>query len=539
MQAPPKNKSCFRSLILVLLFGATLAATWIHSTRLIGIRLHPTDGELSPRYTYYAIPIALSELVYNHDHDYTGYSSVSEVFWGTSEACKKPLKQLLAEATTLDEATVRSSPSWIIPADDKGLVDLTWLAFRLFGVQLKSLNSMFFLLLFAGSVPFVLDSFQRLERLALLVFLMASVYSATFLVHVTDQFRTVFEPRFLDVLSLIPTLHLTMIIADRRRATPGILALASVNIFLMLFIYHARATVAWQMLMIWVVNLAVWVIWGGAVPKAAQAVNGRLASLARLSWPSILLAAGLCASQGYRWVSYSPLYFEKHGSAHVFWHNTLMGLVCNSNLAKQYNVSLDDVDTIRTVEAYLKERGNEQTRTAIYGNPCCLENNFKAFDWIRYESVARDLYAELWTRHPGEMVLTYVYHKPTAYWTTFLWAMGWSTNNCALPAALGSTVDDNQRVQLDLYLNPFRWEVVGLVLTAFLAALPGLRGETTKLLLLVLVMLIFSAVPGMVAVPLIPYVNTTLVLTATIFYMGCAWMLILAMNAITNRRIER
>src|SRR5271166_226663 len=120
MQTSPEKPTRLRSALLVLLVVVALVVTWIGSTRLDDIR---TDKELSPRYTNYAIPIALSQLLYEHDHDYTGYYLVAWHFWGNPAACRKPFNLLLAEATTLDEVAVSSSPSWIIPADDKGLVD--------------------------------------------------------------------------------------------------------------------------------------------------------------------------------------------------------------------------------------------------------------------------------------------------------------------------------------------------------------------------------------------------------------------------------
>lgn len=537
MQASLEKPTCLRSSLLVALLVVTLVATWTNSTRLNGIRLRPTHEQLSPRFTWYAIPIALSQLVYEHDHDYTGYASVSLVF-SNPEARGKSFKFLLAEAATLDEAAVRSSPTWIIPADDKGLVDFTWLAFRLFGVQVKSLNAMFFLVLVAGSSLFVVDNFQRPARLALLVFLLASLYSATFMVRVTDQFGTVFEPRVFDLLSLIPALQLLSIIVDRRRATPWTLSLASADVFLLLFIYHARATVGWQMLLLWVCNLAVWLICGSSGVKAARVIDyisTRALSLIRLGWPSILVVAGLCCLQGYKWLSYHPLYFQKHDTAHVFWHNALMGLVCNPYLAERYGLSQDDVHTMQAVQTYLRERGDEQTCAAIYGDPRSLHTNFATFDWVHYEPVARDLYAELWARHPGEMAWTYVYHKPAAFFITLLWAMGWPMDNCTLPAALGSPADDGLRVEYDLYFNPLRWEVVGLDLAAFLTALPFLRSGAKGTFLLAAVTLVFSAIPGVLVMPVIPYVNTTLVLAATAFYIGSAWGFIVALEFIKKR----
>jgi len=457
---------------------------------------------------------------------------VSWVFWGNPQASSRPFNLLFAEAATLDKTAVRSSPTWVIPADDKGLVDFTWLAFRLFGVHLQSLNSMFFLVLVAGSCLFVADNFQRPARLALLVVLLAGLYSVTFLVHVTDQFTTLFEPRFFDVLSLIPTIHLLSIVVDRRGPSLWLVSVAAADVFLILFIYHARAAVAWEIGLLVVCNLAMWSLWGS--PTSASSVSarigGRVVSLMRLGWPSVLVVAGLLCLQGYKSLSYQALYFQKHGTSHVFWHNMMMGLACNLSLAERYRLSLADVDTIRAVEAHLLRRGDVQTHVALYGDPHCLEANFNAFDWIRYESAARDLYTEAWLQDPGEMALTYVYHKPWAFFTTLRWAMGAAVDNGTIPAALGTTADDEQRERHDLYFNPFRYEVIGLVLATFLIAFPCLRQEARKVFLLVIVTLVFSTIPEMLFLPSIPYVNTSVVLATAAIYMGTVWVCVLAMD---------
>jgi hypothetical protein len=538
MQMPAGKSTCLRSALLVMLVAVTIVATWKSNMRRNSTRLHPFDEQLSPRYANYAIPIVLSELVYKHNHDYTGYSAVSWVFfWDNPKASGKPIRLLLVEATTLAEDAVRSSPMWAIPSDNKGLVDFTWLAFQLFGIHVTSLNSMFFAVLIAGCSLFVIDNFRRPARLGLLVFLLAALSSVSFLVRVTDQFGTVFEPRFFDVLSLIPTIQLLSIISDRRRPSLWLLCLAAGDIFLIVFIYHARATVAWQMILLGAYNLGVWLMWGSITTTSSVfgSICRRATSLVRLGWPSILLAVGLFCLEGYKWLSYHPAYFQKHGTSHAFWHNALMGLVCNPRLAERYGLTLDDTDTVRAVETHLRERGTENTHAAIFGDPNDLKDNFKAFDWVRYEPAARDLYVELWARHPREMALTYVYYKPAALFASFLWAMGWPVDTGTLPAALGSTASDEQRQQDDLYFKPFRWEVVGLVFAALLTALPCLRSEAKSTFFLLAVALVFSAIPGILMIPVIPYVNTTLVLAATLLYMGCAWGVVVGLDLIKKR----
>jgi hypothetical protein len=133
------------------------------------------------------------------------------------------------------------------------------------------------------------------------------------------------------------------------------------------------------------------------------------------------------------------------------------------------------------------------------------------------------------------MAWTYLCHKPAAFCGTLLWALGWPLDNGALPAALGTAAGAGQRARYHLYFNPFRWEIVGLVLAAFLTALPWLRTDAKAMFILVAVTLVFSAIPGMLVMPVIPYVNTTLVLAATAIYVGSAWGLIRVRDFIKNR----
>src|SRR5882762_6905745 len=91
----------------------------------------------SPRYVGYAIPIALSELVYHKPHDYTAYYAVSRVLTSGSDAGHQSVDRLIRTARRLrdfDQQTLT-----FMPSDDKGLADFTLLAFRLFGARVHSL----------------------------------------------------------------------------------------------------------------------------------------------------------------------------------------------------------------------------------------------------------------------------------------------------------------------------------------------------------------------------------------------------------------
>jgi hypothetical protein len=361
----------------------------------------------SNRVRFHAIPVAISELYHNRQHDYTAFRTLAHRFHDSS----RPLDEQIAEAIRSDPGT--DTYYWV--ADDRGLSDFVLAAFRLFGPQTRSLSNFWFLLLAFGVGLFVLGYWNKPSALVLPVqALFGLLVLAEWLPfreqipfddHVWQGQVALYESRLFDALALVSVLHLALVIVLPKMGRFAF-ATAIPQAALLVFLYHARSSLGSEYLALFVLILARigWCL--------LRRERGQLAGPLFVAG---LLGLSLVGLKCYQHAVYDPAYFADRGNR-TFWHNALMGLSHDPRLRKEVPMRhCEDRDAVDLILARMyadnpnldPKQWNAQSALNSLGS-------HNAFDWPAYEATARDIYFDLWRTRPGEMFVCYAVYKPYA-----------------------------------------------------------------------------------------------------------------------------
>jgi hypothetical protein len=433
------------------------------------------DRDVTARLRYHAIPVGMSMLYQHHPHDYTGRRYIAIRFQRSDMALEKRIAWAALDHSDED----RSTHYWL--ADDRGMADYVVGAFALFGPSIRSLYHFYFVVLSGSVALFLLAYRSNRSLLGLLLLALGATYatlSAVPLASLSPAFSeppTLFEPRMLDLLALIATIHLAFAgwTFDRPR---GWTAALVGQLFIFLFCYHARSSLGWEALFIGLMNTA-------AIAAAGWPYSPlQFARVRTAAAPLLCVLAGLVALSAYIRVMYNPRYFQDLGRRTV-WHNALMGLGSNPTLSAKYKIGINDAAVVDAVLKYLHER--RDSRMAAGWDTTNILNSlggYSDFNWYTYETAARDLYAQIWRDHPVDALHCYLVDKPAEVWSVL--------------SAVALTRPPNPGRKNDgLYLRPFS-------IVAISIAFPGmvmLAGHPPRRLLLPTALLaLCGAIPALI-----------------------------------------
>jgi hypothetical protein len=438
------------------------------------------DRNVTDRLRFHAIPVAASVLYHGRPHDFTAYQSMARHF-------QMP-------TLTADELIPWGAVGFVPPgdatyywaADDRGMADYVIGAFALFGPATESLYNFYFVVL-AMSCGFALVGYWRHRLMtAVWLFSLAGIYCCLSIMPLATlsgsmwEPPSLFEPRTLELLAFIASLHIAFAgwFTERWTIAAGLALAGQVIVFWLC--YHARSSLGWEALFIVAVNLAAVSGWfrrerGQRVPRA----------LARpMAWvPLVMFVCGLGALNLYKHATYHPRYFADMG-ARTFWHNALMGLESNARLGAKYHLGISDSAAIEAVIADMRANGdprltaqwtNENIRNSLGG--------WFEFNWYEYESAARALYFRIWRQDFLQMVRCYVFDKPLGVASQIIHA--WLPDGHA------------QRKLRGLYFNPLGLVPLFIGVPGIILLLLARSDRVGTLIPPLLFLLLCSLIPGM------------------------------------------
>lgn len=446
-------------------------------------------SSVTDRIRFHAIPVAVSFLYHGHPHDYTAAREVAIPFQGAG-----PLHELLADSVN-KEVTQRNTYYWV--ADDKGFGDFVIVAFKLFGPKTSSMYLMWFVCLAFTTVLFLTSFPRRSWCLGLLGMLLVGIYTAISTLPLTDEANflnfqssaaistvSIYEVRFLDVLAMIPVIHICLFTMRRSLTTcrwQMVAVLGQVGFFFLL--YHARSSLGWQLVaMIGFLSLVV-------IYRLLRSRNKEVRRVAHFLPAAFVFATlliGLIGLSIYKHATYNPRYFQDMG-VRTFWHNALMGVV-EPGLATTYRLAYGDFEAARAVIKYSQEGTCQQGITQL--DPQGLLNSLGGHgeqDWFAYESCAKKLYFHLWKKHSIRMAYNYVVLKPMA------------TVNVVLGTvrSVQAKFSDTARAQFSIGWYPLTFVPLLFGAAVFLVAGQSLYRRRAMLLCLLATLLVFSLIPSL------------------------------------------
>ena len=397
----PAGMRLWQQAIVWIWVGLSLTAIYARGQSL------ELDRHVANRLRFHAIPVAISVLYHGRPHDYTAFRNLALAF---QEAA--PLESKIAWAVAYTPVPDESTYYWA--ADDRGMGDYVLVAFALFGPRVQSLYSFYFLVLGVSVALFLLDLGRHPLMSALLIFTLGALYTCLSVLPVsfigggTFEPASLFEPRVIELLSYVATLHLAATMFTDQRWSRGRIAIVAAQAAILAACYHARSSVGWEV--VFVLIAGVWCVcwhWYGA-RRSPAGRSGRMA----VPWPAIGVLAAILLVLAYQRVAYNPHYF-RDGGGRTIWHNALMGLDANQHLAQKYQLGIDDPVVVKAVRNHLRASGDprltdEWTDENILGTL----GGHAAFNWFVYEAAARDFYWHIWRVDVRSMVRCYLIDKP-------------------------------------------------------------------------------------------------------------------------------
>jgi hypothetical protein len=368
------------------------------------------DRPVTNRLRFHAIPMAISVLYHGRPHDYTAFSSIAIPFQVGAPDLDATIVQAVSRTRPVDDSTYY----WV--ADDRGMGDYVIAAFALFGPWAHSLYDFYFVVLGVSVMLFLADLGRHSLAAALLILMLGALYVCTLVIPLGNLTLSIFEPgslfepRLIELLSIVAALHLALTPFAGDRWTPGRRATVAGQAAILLACYHARSTVTWEIAFVLLLGVANWT-W-----RVRSAAGGDVTARRRMAfqagWPALCLVLGLGLLKTYQHLAYNPRYFHDMG-ARTVWHNALMGLSWNGHLRDKYQLGVNDNVIVSAVRTYLQASNDPRlTEEWTDANILGALGGHSEFNWFTYEETAEDFYWHVWRTDTREALHCYVIDKP-------------------------------------------------------------------------------------------------------------------------------
>jgi hypothetical protein len=386
-------------LVLLVVFGANVIRAYT-----LGMDHHP------PKWLIEAIPAALSDLAFGNRDGYTSLKAVNDVFYTSLQGKRDGamVDRAIREVMAVNQNAV-SAQTELLGDEDKGIVDLVKISFRLFGYKTASPLHLYFVLLFLSCLIFAVTFNCAFLHSILAGFLVAHyLFLPTVFYHA--QLQSVLALRFLPVLSMVACLH-CLLFATRNKFTVLDLVALAFQVGLMVFVIHMRIVALWQFAVVGAITMLA--LARMAYPKNFRWTRGTLQLFVGGIIPIVVGLAGLAGLTAYRSVAYDQRYFrEDQFVARSYWHNIFSGLAFNPELAERYQLKVDDFSVVRAVGRIATESRRAGEGKAIGGNYEDLLNS-RGTAPASYDRLAAHAFLNLCLhRELKQCVATVIYYKP-------------------------------------------------------------------------------------------------------------------------------
>ena len=346
------------------------------------------------------------------------------------------LDRIIRAATDVSIDT--SAPPDIIRANELGLADYMYFSFRLFGDKISSLYYFLFLLVAVTCLFYVLQFRDSPFLLFLLVIFLAEFY---FLENYARSYglgqNTVSNSRLFSGLSLVPALHILLLLWQQPPLRAFTVAAVIVQSVIFAFLLSCRTEVAWQGAMIaaGACGLGLSILLRRGDRKQRRLID-RLAPL----WPAASFLVVVFAYSTVVSMSADRRY-AMEPKAHVIWHEVMIGFLRGSvQLRREYlgDVPYDNVDNevYTAVIRDLNARNDSSSPIVVRLGDGQLTIRLER-GWAEYERLVRSLALRIIRDHPSavlETVLPKISQQVALYGSPDTHSMSWE--NLQIPIIL-------------------------------------------------------------------------------------------------------
>jgi hypothetical protein len=233
-----------------------------------------------------------------------------------------------------DAAVDVNLPPDIIRANELGLADYIYFSFRLFGANVAALYYFLFMIVFVACLLYAAQFRDSPFLLFLLVLFLGGLYFLENYAHSNGaQLNTVSNSRLFSGLSLVPAVHILLVLWQRRPPRAFTVAAVIAQSVIFAFLLSCRTEVSWQAAMIVAVACAIGL--SLLLARPAQADRSRPGRL-RAVWPVgifLLVVSAYAVIVSLK----ADVRYAAEPENHILWHEVLMGILgANPELRRDY-----------------------------------------------------------------------------------------------------------------------------------------------------------------------------------------------------------
>jgi len=306
--------------------------------------------------------------------------------------------------------------------DDVGYVDFAKIAFFLFGVQIRALYYLFFLIygltLLCALVERNRDRLGQVVLLTVAGMIYVSCYYSDFLVIPQPAGSgNMLNPRFIPVLAVIPGIHILIMLADKAPSDWRRIAIVIFQSGIIFFAIHMRVSAIWWAPAIFAAAVTLFLLSLKGLSTRCDSWRVAIHRGLTAQWPALIVLVVVFG--GLKLVGWSlhPTYHQGGWvSYHTVWHAIYYSLQLHPQYVEKYGAyhegkSGDEMPHAGAL-AYLKRHPEEdKPELFIVG---------RALKYSALERLDRLAFIEFARRDPWFVFETFAIVKTKMIWTTFI-----------------------------------------------------------------------------------------------------------------------
>src|SRR5262249_34184461 len=221
-----------------------------------------------------------------------------------------------------------------LKGDDLGLPRFVNASFAIFGLSLTAPHMLFFLVLGASTLAFVITFFSEPVALALSLSVLLGIYAFEFVLGVSSQLLTAVDVRFMGALAIVPCLHLCLAVWATPWSPWRVVA-AVLQSLLLASLYQIRSSSGWAPICVAII----------------AASSGVVVAIDRRHWrtavtafaPAVLVAAAFLVVTRQQHEHLASSFHTSIPTQHFLRHPIHVGFAVHPDLAREYEMTLDDL----------------------------------------------------------------------------------------------------------------------------------------------------------------------------------------------------
>lgn len=293
-----------------------------------------------------AISIAISELKFGADYGYLGYTVVKNNFKSGGitkdpnvlkvqkirfpENLSNPKliensfkKALETNLPRNDYYSLKNRNLQSLIYADLGLVDYFKISFSLFGYNSDAPFILFYFLLFLQIIFFLIGNFKNKFYFFIpIIFLIGFNTILNSGIFNDIEVGTVFNPRFISILSVIPSFHFAMMLIDHKKIDKFQYLLLFLQSIIFFFLYFMRGSLAWIFVLLFFIIISLILIYFYKKIKPLKSID-----IKKISKILIIMTVPFFFVKSFYLVKIHESYFyDDFLPHHLKFHNAYLGL---------------------------------------------------------------------------------------------------------------------------------------------------------------------------------------------------------------------